>query len=94
MGQIVLLLGLALINRFEVKKTTTKKKKRGGGRYLNVLDNMRVSDFVCVCVTVCERKQQHGPWKQLGACQAGVKGAHKPTQAPAPIHTCTNNTCT
>lgn len=73
-GQFLLLLGLGLINRFKVEKKTASQ-------YLHVLDNIRIS---CVCATVCKRKRHHGPWMQLGACQAGVKGAHKPTHASPP----------
>lgn len=73
-GQFLLLLGLGLINRFKVEKKTASQ-------YLHVLDSIRIS---CVCATVCKRKRHHGPWMQLGACQAGVKGAHKPTHASPP----------
>ncbi len=79
-GQGVLLFRLGLINRFEAEKTASQ--------YLLVLENIRTSNLACVPPPVKE-KRQHGPWMQLGACQAGVKGAHKPTHASPHEHTYT-----
>lgn len=74
----LILLVLLLINRLHVLKKC----------YLISCETL-ASECVCVFARlchVCKKVTSRNPRTQLRACQAGVKGAHKPTPTPHYYH--------